>query len=419
MRCFDIHCHLLTLSHPSFASIIQTFRSRPRELITSQLASFEYLAASMLNRGGEKLRNIISVMDNDCGDILALMEDDLAGYFIRSGEESRPDNLPSPLISDGRFDFGSFSCDTLVLTPLLIDFGSLQALPPDTWYHRVPRKPIETQILDVLYGIRQYRRERPEGKLEVYPFLGINPSRYTPESMHELLERWFGEYQRHAEVCKDRFLRAADLASEEDLVRAGLFAGIKLYPPLGVDPWPDEPAARETLEVLYSYAERLRIPITTHCDDGGFRVVPMEQALVYTDPERYRPVLERHPDLVLNFAHFGTRYLHSFRGMEQKEWRSSIIAMITEWPNIYTDISFTGSEPPLYAALNELLATLPDDDAERLASRILFGSDFPVNLLKVRSYLDYWRTFADASIDDGLKMNIVVHNPARFLWGSA
>jgi len=67
---YDVHCHLMNLSHPAFVSIIESMRHRPREVIYSQIVSFDYLAASVLKRGGETVRNLLAVMDNDCADIL-------------------------------------------------------------------------------------------------------------------------------------------------------------------------------------------------------------------------------------------------------------------------------------------------------------------------------------------------------------
>jgi len=81
---YDIHCHLLNLAHPAFVSIIESMRHRPREVIYSQIASMDYLAPSIFKRGGEALRNVLAVMDNDCADILFLLEDDLAGQFHRA-----------------------------------------------------------------------------------------------------------------------------------------------------------------------------------------------------------------------------------------------------------------------------------------------------------------------------------------------
>jgi len=412
---YDVHCHLMNLSHPAFVSIIESMRHRPREVIYSQLASFDYLASSLLKRGGEHLRNLLAVMDNDCADILFLMEDDLAGQFsVSKGNRAFKEEPP---LRDGVFHMAGQEFSSIVLTPLVMDFSTPASLTPDTYYKRPPRKPIDAQIIDVMYAIRKYVEARPEGMLRVYPFLGVNTKNHSLEGLARFLDTWFSKYTRDEAVLERRFRAAARHGTEIEAQDFGLFAGIKLYPPLGFDPWPDDPEEREKVDLLYSFAESRRIPITTHCDDQGYRILSLEESLLYTAPSRYEAALEQHPDLVLNFAHMGKRHIRAIRGKEQADWRKEIFDFIRRYPNVYTDFSFVGVEPQFYEELAKVLADLDPDDARNIARKILFGSDFSINLLKIRSYRDYMEYFSQGPLADELKLSFCARNPRNFLFG--
>lgn len=412
---YDVHCHLMNLSHPAFVSIIESMRHRPREVIYSQIASFDYLASSLLKRGGEHLRNLLAVMDNDCADILFLMEDDLGGQF--SAPKGSRKFKEDPPLKNGVFHMAGQDFSSIVLMPLVMDFSTPASLTPDTYYNRPPRKPIDAQILDVMYAIRRYGEMRPDGALRIYPFLGVNTKNHTIDGLSAYLNTWFSQYSRNEATLERRFLIASRHGVDTDVQDFGLFAGIKLYPPLGFDPWPDDPMEREKVELLYSFAESRRIPITTHCDDQGYRIVTLEESLLYTAPSRYVAALERHPDLVLNFAHMGKRHIHTIRGKEQADWRKEIFELIGRYPNVYTDFSFIGVDPQFYDELASLLRGFEGVEAEKIARRILFGSDFSVNLLKIRSYRDYMEYFSQSSLPDELKVRFCADNPRSFLFG--
>jgi len=205
-----------------------------------------------------------------------------------------PFRLPAPL-SDGVLHVCNQEYTSFILTPLLIDFSAPSSFPPSVYYNRTPQKLVERQIADVMRAIKNYREKRPNGILRVYPFVGINPSRYTSDSLLAFLTTCFSNYTKTEHEFEQRFFEFPDKAQS-------FFAGIKLYPPIGFDPWPDDPKERQKVTLLYQFAEERGIPITTHCDDQGYRIIPLEDALKFTSPSRYRPVLAQFPQLVLNFA---------------------------------------------------------------------------------------------------------------------
>jgi predicted TIM-barrel fold metal-dependent hydrolase len=222
------------------------------------------------------------------------------------------------------------------------------------------------------------------------------------------------------------------------------FAGIKIYPSLGFFPFDDR------LEDIYKYAEDNQIPITVHCSPDvmvcwrgrlmerwfihpktgeKLQPAPNRKFMSYmTHPANYYWVFDKHPHLKLNFGHFGgaqewDKYLDETwppqKRLPQKpgderlvcnkesSWLSTITSMMTKYPNVYADISYTGYKDK-YLPLIKVLT-----NNEKLRGKILYGSDcYMVQLdeseksysLRVRGYLgeDDFRQIAET-------------NPIRFL----
>lgn len=417
-RFYDVHCHALTLSHPAFLAFIDTLRNRRLENLYAQATSPDYLVSALFLRGGERIRNMLAVMENDVGSIFSLMEDDLRGKYAKPGD-------PPPLIAGGELVLGGQSYGRLVIVPLIMDFGSSPNSPTSAYYDRAATKKVEVQTRDVLCGIRDYRRSRPEGFLEIRPFLGMNTRNHDLPSLMTLLEGAFSGYRHGLEASRAAFLAMADFDEMVEGSSPPRFAGIKLYPPLGFDPWPEEGGEREKVDFLYSFCEARGIPLVTHCDDQGFRSIPLEDAWSFSSPARWRKVLEAHPRLRIDLAHFGVQYsrpVGRLRSLSEAlsqptEWREGILQLMADFPNVYTDISFNGVDPGYYRGLAELLSGLPEGLRELVLDRVMFGSDFPVNLSKVRSYSDYYRIFEASALPPSWRMRLARENPERFLSG--
>lgn len=410
---YDAHCHALTLAHPTFLAFAATLRQRRLEEIYSQVTAPNYLVAALFFKAGERIRNMLSVMERDVGSIFALMEDDLAGEFDKPGGEA-------PLLHDGTLRLGSLRYDRLVLCPLIMDFqGEAAPRSEGTFYDRPGVKHVAAQIRDVLEGIRDYRRDRPDGFLEVRPFLGLDTRHYTPEELVLFLESAFEGYEKGEAASRAAFDAMREYGPETPV--KGRFAGIKVYPPLGFDPWPEKEtkvgAEREKAEILWSFCERLDIPVVTHCDDQGFRVASLEDAWSFSSPRRWEAVLRAHPALRLNFAHFGAQYSHAIGRPVQTEWADRIVRLMVDYPKIYADFSFDGSDPEYYRWLNSYLGKHSRPLASHIEDHLLFGSDFMVNLTKAKSYSDYYRIYSKAPLSDEIKARFGHDNPERFLFG--
>jgi predicted TIM-barrel fold metal-dependent hydrolase len=279
---------------------------------------------------------------------------------------------------------------------------------------------VQNQIRDVLEGIGEYRTRRPKGFLGIRPFLGVDTRHYGLESLKALLEEAFSGWVEGDGKARRAASRQAfsDMAGYgKGYLIASRFAGVKVYPPLGFDPWPDTGEAREKTDFLWSFCETRDIPVVTHCDDQGFRALPLESSWALTSPARWERALKAHPGLRLDFAHFGAQYAGAIGRKPPTDWMDAIVRLMEAYPRVFADISFDGSEAEYYAFLLGNLGQRPRAQAELIGERLMFGTDFMVNLSKIRSYSDYYRLFAASALGEDLRRRLCQTNPERFLFG--
>jgi predicted TIM-barrel fold metal-dependent hydrolase len=207
------------------------------------------------------------------------------------------------------------------------------------------------------------------------------------------------------------------------------FKGIKLYPPLGYYPFD------ERLTEIYQYAEKNRIPITTHCARGGvfykgeitndMRTHPKTGMPIkaernkfftdtYTNPENYKYVLQRFPNLILNLAHFGgydewQKYLSVSFYQDRSTWFEIICDLLRKYDHVYTDISYTMFNPDLF---NLLKLSVSDNS---IKEKILYGSDY--YMVEQETSERQFLTNVRAHIGEELFNQIAHINPMKFLHG--
>ena len=404
---YDIHCHAMNLSHPNLYAMVK--RKWTLALLMSPLAP---LAQIFLKKKVKRASNLLSVMENDVTDFFLITE-----FFLKDRQSLR--------IGDTKFN-------KIVLTPLLMDFGC-KDIKSDTFYNRAPQKPIAEQVVDVFNGIKDYCRykliekngdidygeDTKEKKLfEIYPFLGINTRNYKLKDIDDLFDKYFSEYKHDHQ---DLYGRMGTFEGDIDDMKSNYFAGVKVYPPLGFDPWPQNDTEElDKVQCLYQHCCEKDIPITTHCSDGGFSIV--DDAKEFTSPEKWRTVLsqKKYSGLRLNFAHFG-RQGNKWYGARNRDWENMIVELILKRDNnVYVDFSYRGCEDGYYADLKKLIDKQAGEDKELLKQRILFGSDFMVNLLDSDSYNQYLAGFMAKRNPLGReeRMRFSSTNPERFLFGS-
>lgn len=405
---FDPHCHAMTIAHPNIPIFLQELSHNFTEEVLSELFSPAYLLDPAVKHPIRKIKNLLAVMEHDVAGIFKLMEDDLQGKFAPDREGMIRDNLLH--LRSGRYR-------QIVITPLVMDFSNKAGEMEDIYYNRVPESPLWKHAREVLEGIREYHRQRPEGMLRIYPFLGINTRNYSLRELEEILKHFFSVYSSSFSFRTETTRLITTFSGILDGVGSNVFSGIKLYPPLGFDPWPEEePEEMEKVHLLYRFCQKRRIPITTHCDDQGYRTIPVKEAWRNSSPERWEQVLKAYPKLKLNFGHLGRQYYRRFRFIRQYRWMRKIFRLMEHYPHVYGDFSFNGTDPDYYRELLDELEGMDSRQRELIVSRILFGSDFMINLTKVESYLDYLRLFESSPFSDGRLHSFCSSNPRRFLF---
>ena len=65
--------------------------------------------------------------------------------------------------------------------------------------------------------------------------------------------------------------------------------------------------------------------------------------------------------------------------------------------------------------LKSVLDRAGDDERRIFESRILFGTDWPLNLVKVPNVLQYWHGFSESPLDADFCDRMLRVNPERFL----
>ena len=208
------------------------------------------------------------------------------------------------------------------------------------------------------------------------------------------------------------------------------FFGVKLYPALGYDPsdyrlWP-----------IYEACEKKRIPILTHCGGevistaktkfdiyiGELKVeikAKDRKGIAYelNNPERWKSVLKKFPDLKLNLAHFGGSETWKrpspveYKGQKRKE---VIFDYMRTYKNVYADFSYNLSEINLTKNLREVLSTHSD-----ILDKSLFGTDYWV-VVKEGNLLRLQEEFLEELDRNSkqLKMSDIlsVTNPKKYLF---
>jgi predicted TIM-barrel fold metal-dependent hydrolase len=173
------------------------------------------------------------------------------------------------------------------------------------------------------------------------------------------------------------------------------FYGVKLYPRLGYHP------QCKPLMPLYTYCCENQIPITVHCGKGGFPIEDWKWK-EFGNPINFEAILQQYPTLRINFAHMGSLD-------EDRVWEKTIVYLINEFPNVYTDLSCYTKIEDLKPMRNYW------DQNPKVQLRILYGTDFDVMYARNKSItmqeyiLNFKAVFPDA-LD-----RMMIDNPKSFL----
>ncbi len=219
--------------------------------------------------------------------------------------------------------------------------------------------------------------------------------------------------------------------SEKDK-KEKLFAGIKLYPPLGYSPTDPFLMGDDEQEGLYCYCIKNDIPVLTHCSSGGFSnfvdkvevigwVMPSmdakepveyktitkikfdtnflngfnnsvkERAYRLNHPKLWEIVLKKHPNLKINFAHFGgddpIRRKAIYELMSATNEKGEYL-----YPNVYTDVSCIVDQVDLDNIYDEYFS---NNAHPELKKKFMYGTDYALNMIWENSFTQYYNKFKD------------------------
>lgn len=426
---YDIHLHAFNLSHPYLRAFVRRMNIS-NYLVLMPFISWLLPLAVKLKCVKKKVANVAN--------LLAVMEDDIDSVFLLLENCLRENKL---LDNDG-LHIGKETYKKVVLTPLIIDFGYKRLMGgKDVHYNHPCRKPIRRQVIDVFSALTYYRnfvysdkykigfphlkpddKGRPTARIfEIYPFIGINPANYTYNELVELMEKYFGDYKGTRQALNERSLK---IDNDIEHLSSNCAAGVKLYPPLGFDPWPPENAKDERLKktrYLYDFCEKKGIPITVHGSESGFNVLSNKRRKELTNINKWRTVLKEYQNLKLNLAHFPVNEKKFFFFPKTARLKQVLGLLKNEKnQNLYVDFSCRAVNDGYYKALKKLIDQSEPEVKERLKNRIMFGTDFSINLLAIESYNAYYRVFDDTrAFDKTEKSRFCSANPESFLFNKA
>lgn len=450
MNLYDLHYHAFDLSHANLIAFLSRDDLISQEAIdvlmkkvpwymklapagVAQIPWVEKLIArklrTVIHESG-RIRSLLSVVENAIETHFLYID-----YFLRN----KAPFIGNPLQINPRH---TIRVDKLILCPLLMDFGYRNMGKQSQFYNIPPGKPIVNQVVDLINAIYFYyhyefstvsgfddrlkateKEHDPSSRfMEIYPFLGINTVNYTFQQVERIFDKYFSDFENDTPVSRKQKLlqkmgtlhlditeisekkSALDPAERKDFNY--IFAGIKLYPPLGFDPWPENGNERKKAELLYRKCLEKRIPVITHCSDGGFLTDINGRS--YSNPSGHWNDVLTHPDfrnLKIDFAHFGNQ------SSGATEWKKVILGYFNTNPNVYSDISCCATKSDFYKTFKGYVAPSTQD-------RFLFGSDFLINMIWIDSYNHYLDLFlSDTNIDPGMKARIAHENAERFLFG--
>lgn len=381
----------------------------------------------------KKIRNLLSFMESSIKYDFLILD-----FFLKNKE--------AIISSNNEFKINGTAYNKIVLCPLIMDFGYKSIYGQNYFYNIPPQKPVVDQIKDLFEAISTYYKNEltinksvspnkfdvnpcdfnPDNKLfEIYPFMGINTDNYELIDIEKMFAKYFFDFkgtdtpeERQQKLFNKMGQFKGDLSNEEDC--RNIFVGIKLYPPLGFNPWPcncyqhdkekdthTECANRQAkVELLYKMCIEKNIPIITHCGNGGFNAA--QNADDITNPgTHWATVLKNYPGLKIDFAHFGAGV---------PEWRKTIVKhILNPGSKVYTDFSYGGLNDEYYRQLEVTINT--SGNAGLLTERVLFGSDFMINLMSIESYNQYLKNFFNTNYLVSSKEKLCSENAERFLFG--
>jgi predicted TIM-barrel fold metal-dependent hydrolase len=244
--------------------------------------------------------------------------------------------------------------------------------------------------IDVSPGFRLHAKElmklATSLPTNVYPFFAFDPRRRGIMTM--------------IRTGKPFFLFPKPLVTSE-----GPFYGLKFYTRLGYRPDDESEPSHGTLLEALDFCIEHGFPAVNHSGPGGFppeNIFPNWPWEEYSNPIYWDNVMKNgRRELRINLAHFG---------YTSDEWRGTIVRMLHEYPNVFTDVACWTD-----IRVIETVKRLWDDDPV-VRDRLMFGTDYDVVLVADIGHdlPEFYARFRSVFSDEDLA-KMCIDNPRRFL----
>ncbi len=414
----DVHCHLFT-------------KSMIEESILQQAARMSALgnASARLLSNHEQTKKLLHFLQTA---FLSTPEQHLE-YM---GKSYGRDFIAVPLMLDL-----SYALDS----PLSLSSGAVNHLIDDLQQSIEEEPPVQSSARfsqwtdSILYSLRStLKKADPRTMMHLFDHSyerQLNDLVAVKKQMPDRVFPFFSIDPRRDALCENGIMGEV----KRYVGRGKPFTGIKLYPSLGYSPTDPLLYSEKGEECLFSWCERHAVPITAHCAPTGFshfvEKVPIrgdiyfppagqavsadalyddgivvfkkklpfdaqeevifERLLMLTHPVLWRKVLNRYPKLKLNLAHLGgSQDLIRFsQGDPAAFWTQQILRLMSDFENVYTDLSCFTSGENNQAALEGFYSNIFQRLPKKIQSRIMFGSDYIMLALFESSLSDYLQLF--------------------------
>lgn len=385
----DPHCHMFTAADvPLLTTIKQNIKHPLKVIVASNLAPI------LLKFGIIDIDKFVKFFDSES-------EENVATVSIE---------LTAALYSNN-IGTWSINAQEKILTPLVMDFD----------YDGKVNK-FEAQVKRLVNAATAFKNNKHNVK--VLPFVGLDPRRIIYKD-DQLLSTTAIDNEVDGFLAKYDVKDAQGRRNRDEL-DCGDVIGIKLYPPLGFNVFPEEDRERDAYRAIYARLSSLEIPITVHCQEDSFDLTD-GKVVKFTSPKNWVNVLAATNNLRINFGHFGGEEgvkdvidwrdnddpgdpIQEAFGIRKSGWAYEIIKMLKKYDNTFADISaFNFSDKKAVSSLLWILAydkegkfDLKDTGCPNypLTSKLLWGSDYPMILSKkYPTYKEYFKAFVNTIID--------------------
>ena len=141
------------------------------------------------------------------------------------------------------------------------------------------------------------------------------------------------------------------------------------------------------------YLDKKYIDFEYNLKKGGFGKAVQERARRLNHPCIWKKVLTRYPDLKICFAHFG--------GGSEK-WQDEIAELVKNFKHVYTDLSCQ-TNLEMLEKISKKYFKQNSAENEKMRKKIMYGSDYFLNMLQGIKFENYYKHFREAFSDEQLK----------------